>query len=59
MKLQLQDVDYAAAMVLGAMREAGLSGSDALECLSKAYKQLAVLPDHQLHAVVGFPCGGK
>ena len=64
-KLQLQDVDYAAAMVLGAMREAGLSGSDALEWLgktfdlSKAYKQLAVLPDHQLHAIVGFPCGGK
>ena len=27
--------------------------------LSKAYKQLAVLPDHQLHAIVGFPCGGK
>ena len=58
-------MDYAAAMVLGAMREAGLSGSDALEWLgktfdlSKAYKQLAVLPDHQLHAVVGFPCGGK
>ena len=64
-KLQLQDVDYAAAMVLGAMREAGLSDSEALEWLgktfdlSKAYKQLAVLPDHQLHAIVGFPSGGK
>ena len=64
-KLQLQDVDYAAAMVLGAMREAGLSGSEALEWLgktfdlSRAYKQLAVLPDHQLHAIVGFPLGGK
>ena len=40
--------------VLGAVREAGLSGSDAFEWLgktfdlSKAYKQLAVLPDHQL-----------
>ena len=58
-------MDYAAAMVLGAMREAGLPGSDALEWLgktfdlSKAYKQLAVLPDHQLHAIVGFPLGGK
>ena len=42
-----------------------LSGSDALEWLgktfdlSKAYKQLAVLPDHQLHAVVGFPVWGE
>ena len=50
-KLQLQDVDYTTAMVLGAMRAAGLSSSDALEWLgstfdlSKAYEQLAVLPD--------------
>ena len=50
-KLQLQDVDYATAMVLGARRAAGPSSSDALEWLgrtfdlSKAYKQLAVLPD--------------
>ena len=63
-KLQLQDVDYAAAMALGAMKEVGLSTSDALDWLgktfdlSKAYKQLAVLPEHQLHAVVGFPKGG-
>ena len=34
-KLQLQDVDYVAAMVLGAMREAGLSGAEAMEWLSK------------------------
>ena len=27
--------------------------------LSKAYKQLAVLPAHQAHAVVGFPVNGK
>ena len=64
-KLQLQDVDYAAAMVLGAMREVGLSASDAMDWLgktfdlSKAYKQLAVLPEHQLHAVVGFSRRGK
>ena len=63
-KLQLQDVDYAAAMALGAMKEVGLSTSDALDWLgktfdlSKTYKQLAVLPEHQLHAVVGFPKGG-
>ena len=63
-KLQLQDVDYAAAMVLGAMREAGLSSAEAMDWLgktfdlSKAYKQLAVFPDHQIHAVVGFPKGG-
>ena len=63
-KLQLQDVDYAAAMVLAAMREAGLSEQDNITWLgktfdlSKAYKQLAVLPEHQLHAVVGFPKGG-
>ena len=62
-KLQLQDVDCAAAMVIGAMREVGLSTSDALDWLgktfdlSKAYKQLAVLPEHQLHAVVGFSRG--
>jgi len=46
-------------MALGAMKEVGLSTSDALDWLgktfdlSKAYKQLAVLPEHQLHAVVG------
>ena len=63
-KLQLQDVDYAAAMVLGAMREAGRSSAEAMDWLgktfdlSKAYKQLAVFPDHQVHAVVGFPKGG-
>ena len=63
-KLQLQDVGYAAAMDLGVMREAGLSGSEAIDWpgktfdLSKAYKQLAVFPEHQVHAVVGFPTGG-
>ena len=63
-KLQLQDVDYAAAMVLGAMQAASTSDVAILEwCgktfdLSKAYKQLAVLPEHQKHAVVGFPVQG-
>ena len=63
-KLQLQDVDYAAAMVLEVMREsAGALGPNITWCgktfdLSKAYKQLAVLPAHQRHAVVGFPVKG-
>ena len=63
-KLQLQDVDYAAAMVLGAMNAATTSDGSQLEScgktfdLSKAYKQLAVLPEHQQHAVVGFPVEG-
>ena len=63
-KLQLQDVDYAANMVLFLMSEsaaAGISGDEWM-CktfdLSKAYKQLAILPAHQRHAVVGFPVGG-
>ena len=64
-KLQLQDVDYTAVVVQGAMREVGLSVSDTLDWLgqtfdlSKAHKQLAVLPEHQLHAVVGFLKGGR
>ena len=60
-KLQLQDVDYAAAMVVEIMRVSTGLGVRAMEWLgktfdlSKAYKQLAVMPEHQPHAVVGFP----
>ena len=63
-KLQLQDVDYAANMVLFAMLQAEAAGVD---CggwmgktfdLSKAYKQLAIWPEHQKHAIVGFPVQG-
>ena len=63
-KLQLQDVDYAAAMVVEVMRqsadklEPGLKWLGKTFDLSKAYKQLAVLPEHQRHAVVGFPVNG-
>ena len=63
-KLQLQDVDYAAAMVVEVMRESAdmlgpnLKGLGKTFDLSKAYKQLAVLPAHQRHAVVGFPVKG-
>ena len=64
LKLQLQDVDYAAAMVVEVMRqsadklEPGLKWLGKTFDLSKAYKQLAVLPEHQRHAVVGFPVKG-
>ena len=63
-KLQLQDVDYAAAMVVEIMRASSQLDAQSLEWmgktfdLSKAYKQLAVLPEHQVHAVVGFPVKG-
>ena len=63
-KLQLQDVDYAAAMVVEVMRESADKLGPNLKWLgktfdlSKAYKQLAVLPEHQRHAVVGFPVKG-
>ena len=63
-KLQLQDVDYAAAMVIQIMRELAslddnMSGWYGKTFdLSKAYKQLAVLSEHQAHAVVGFPVDG-
>ena len=63
-KLQLQDIDYAANMVLLAMKEAEALGIPVDQWmgktfdLSKAYKQLAILPEHQCHAVVGFPVGG-
>ena len=63
-KLQLQDVDYAANMVLFLMSEAAAAGVSGDEWmgktfdLSKAYKQLAILPAHQQHAVVGFPVSG-
>ena len=64
-KLQLQDVDYAANMVLFLMIEANSAGLELGELLgktfdlTKAYKQLAIVPEHQRHAVVGFPIGGK
>ena len=64
-KLQLQDVDYVAAMTLETMRQASQKDLP-LESwlgktfdLSKAYKQLAVLPEHRKYAVVGFPVDGK
>ena len=40
---------------------AGISGDEWMGKtfdLSKAYKQLAILPAHQRHAVVGFPVSG-
>ena len=64
-KLQLQDVDYAAALVLALMRELSEAGQPADQWLgktfdlSKAYKQMAVLPSHQKHAIVGFPVDGN
>ena len=63
-KLQLQDVDYAANMVLFLMIEANSAGLELGELLgktfdlTKAYKQLAIVPEHQRHAVVGFPIEG-
>lgn len=65
-KLQLQDVDYVAAMVLMVAKmakEVGVLDDIAWEGktfdLSKAYKQLAVLPEHHKHTIVGFPVKGK
>eukprot|EP00435_Cladocopium_sp_Y103_P058121 s209_g20.t1 len=64
-KLQLQDVGYAAAMVVFLMRELSQSSSQTGRWLgktfdrSKAYKQLAVFPGHQKHAIVGFPAKGS
>ena len=63
-KLQLQDVDYVASMITSMAKEASSRGI-ALDLkgktfdLSKAYKQLAVRPDHHKHAIVGFPIDGK
>ena len=63
-KLQLQDVDYAASMAFEIMRTSSQLDAQSLEWmgktfdLSKAYKQLAVLPEHQVHAIVGFPVKG-
>eukprot|EP00913_Durusdinium_trenchii_P018084 g16992.t2 len=63
-KLQLQDNDYIAAMIRAAMMEQQRQGvSDTwlgrtLD-LSKAYKQLAIMPDHAHLAVVGFPVANK
>ena len=63
-KLQLQDVDYVASMVVELARAASATGRPAELMgktfdLSKAYKQLAVLPEHRKHSVVGFPIKGK
>eukprot|EP00435_Cladocopium_sp_Y103_P057714 s379_g20.t1 len=64
-KLQLQDVDYAAAMVVFLMHEVSQSRFKTGRWLgktfdlSKAYKQLAVFPGHQKHAIVGFPVKGS
>ena len=58
-KLQLQDVDYVAAMVSSLARGASARGLS-MDLLvktfdfSKAYKQVAVLPEHHKHATVGF-----
>ena len=63
-KLQLQDVDYVASMVVELAKAASKTGCQ-LELmgktfdLSKAYKQVAVLPEHHKHSVVGFPINGK
>ena len=62
-KLQLQDVDYVASMITFVAKEAASRGIS-LDLkgktfdLSKAYKQLAVRPDHHKHAIVGFPIDG-
>ena len=65
-KLQLQDSDYIAAMLRYAMTVQSTVDTDADERwlgktldLSKAYKQLAVQPDHQHLTIVGFPVGDK
>ena len=56
---QLQDVDYVAAMVSSLARGASARGLS-MDLLvktfdfSKAYKQVAVLPEHHKHATVGF-----
>ena len=63
-KLQLQDVDYVASMITCMAKEAASRGIS-LDLkgktfdLSKAYKQLAVRPDHHKHAIVGFPIDGE
>ena len=63
-KLQLQDNDYIAAMIRATMIEQKRQGlSDTwlgrtLD-LSKAYKQLAIMPGHAHLAVVGFPVRGQ
>ena len=64
-KLQLQDGDYVTSMLSYAMRSQGTSNSQGVNWkgktfdLSKAYKQLAVHPDHHHLAIVGFPAEGK
>ena len=63
-KLQLQDDDYTAAMIRAAMIEQQRQGvSDTWLArtldLRKAYKQLAIMPEHAHLAVVGFPVRGQ
>eukprot|EP00435_Cladocopium_sp_Y103_P033666 s1851_g8.t1 len=64
-KLQLQDVDYAASMVVALMQELSSASLPHDQWmgktfdLSKAYKQLAIHPSHQKHAIVGFPVAGE
>ena len=63
-KLQLQDNEYIAAMIRTTLNEQSRTGHLAAwpGCtldLSKAYKQLAILPQHSHLAVVAFPVGGK
>ena len=63
-KLQLQDVDYVASM-MNVMAKEAISRGLTLKLrgkifdLSKAYKQLAVLPDHRKHAIIAFPIKGE
>lgn len=63
-KLQLQDVDYVASMVRELAKAAASTGRNVELMgktfdLSKAYRQMAVLPEHHKHSVVGFPIGGN
>ena len=53
-----------AAMILALIRELSDAGLPTGQWmgktfdLSKAYKQMAVLPSHQKHAIVGYPVAG-
>ena len=63
-KLQLQDNEYIAAMIRTTLTEQSRTGRLATWLgrtldLSKAYKELAILPQHSHLAVVAFPVGGK
>jgi len=60
-KLQLQDIDYAAYMFLAIMAGAAAAGAPLSDWkgkpfdLSKAYKQMAILPSHQITCCGRFP----